>query len=153
MKVENAVTPQPEQIQNFLTIEGPVMMVNLLKFREKAVYSDGRDPELSGRDAYLRYAVEMKKLVEAAGGRFVFGASVEGLLLGEVESLWDEVGIVEYPSSSTLIEIASSPEYQRIEEHRVAGLEGQAQHHRQGARARLSASRSAPCLLYSTSTS
>lgn len=125
MKVENAVSPRPEQIQRFVTLEGPVMMVNLLKFREKAAYCDGRDRDLSGRGAYARYAVEMKKLVEAAGGRFVFGASVEGLLLGEVESLWDEVGIVEYPSASALIEIASSPEFQRIEEHRVAGLDGQ----------------------------
>jgi len=125
MKVENAVTPRPEQIQEFLAIEGPVMMVNLLKYRERAVYADGRDADLSGRDAYSRYATEMKKLVEAAGGRFVFAASVAGLLLGGVESLWDEVAIVEYPSAGSLVQIASSPEFERIEEHRVAGLDGQ----------------------------
>jgi uncharacterized protein (DUF1330 family) len=125
MKVENAVEPRPDQIQQFLASDGPVMMVNLLKFREKAAYADGRDPELSGREAYGRYAVEMKKLVEASGGRFVFSAHVEGLLLGDVESLWDTVGIVEYPSSKALVQIASTPEFQAIEVHRVAGLEGQ----------------------------
>ncbi len=125
MKVENAVEPRPDQVQEFLATDGPVMMVNLLKYRAKAVYADGRDPELSGRAAYGRYAVEMKKLVEAKGGRFVFGASVEGLLLGEVESLWDQVGIVEYPSARALVEIASTPEFQAIEVHRLAGLEGQ----------------------------
>ena len=125
MKVENQVAPGPEQIQAFVASEGPVLMVNLLKFREKAAYADGRDPDLSGAEAYARYAAEMRKLVEASGGRFVFGAKVEGLLLGEVESLWDMVGIVEYPSARTLIEIASTPEFQAIEVHRVAGLEGQ----------------------------
>jgi hypothetical protein len=46
-------------------------------------------------------------------------------LLGEVEPLWDMVGIVEYPSSKALIQISISPEFQAIEVHRLAGLEGQ----------------------------
>ena len=125
MKVETAVHPDPSQIKPFLETEGPVCMVNLLKFRERAAYPDGREPELSGRDAYLRYAREMRRLVEAAGGRFVFGAQVKGLLLGQVEELWDEVGIVEYPSSKALIEISSSPAFAEIEVHRTAGLAGQ----------------------------
>lgn len=125
MKVENQVHPDPESVQGFVATEGPVAMVNLLKFRERAEYADGRDAHLSGREAYLRYASEMMKLVEAKGGRFVFGGSVEGLLLGVVEEPWDEVGIVEYPSAKALIEIAQTPEFQAIEVHRVAGLAGQ----------------------------
>ena len=125
MKVEDALRPEPEQLKRFLATDGPVMMVNLLKFREKAAYPDGRDPDLSGREAYGRYAVAMKGLVEGSGGRFVFGAQVEGLLVGSVESLWDTVGIVEYPSAAALVKIASSPEFQEIETHREAGLEGQ----------------------------
>jgi len=125
VKVENAVNPRPEQVKDFLSVEGPVMMVNLLRFREKARYPDGRDPDLSGRDAYERYARRMRELVEAEGGRFVFGAAVLGLLLGEVEDDWHTVGIVEYPDSKTLVRISTSPEFQEIEVHRVAGLEGQ----------------------------
>lgn len=125
MKVENAVHPDPSNIGPFVETEGPICMVNLLKFREKAAYPDGRDPDLSGREAYLRYGLAMKKLVEESGGRFLFMAEVKGLLLGRVEELWDEVGIVEYPSSKALIEIASGPAYREIEVHRVAGLAGQ----------------------------
>ena len=127
MKVENAVQPRPEQLQEFLTQsgEGPVAMVNLLKFRERAAYPDGRETKLSGQEAYLLYATEMRKLVESAGGRFVFSGQVKNLLLGEVESLWDTVAVVEYPSAKALVQIASSPEFQAIETHRVAGLEGQ----------------------------
>jgi uncharacterized protein (DUF1330 family) len=125
VKVENSVSPKPEQIKEFAAVEGAVMMVNLLKYRDKAVYEDGRETDLSGRDAYALYAKEMVKLVEASGGRFVFGSEVTSLLLGEVEELWDQVGIVEYPSSKDLLAIASSPEFQAIEVHRVAGLAGQ----------------------------
>ena len=99
MSYKNEVTPRPESVQKFLATEGPVMMLNLLRFKEKAGYPDGRDPELSGEEAYRRYAVEMRKLVEASGGRFVLTASVQGILLGEVDPLWEMVGIVEYPSA------------------------------------------------------
>jgi uncharacterized protein (DUF1330 family) len=125
MKVENQVVPHPHQIQPFITTEGPVCMVNLLKYRAKAVYEDGRETDLSGEQAYGLYASEMRKLVEASGGRFVFGAAVVGLLLGEVEELWDTVGIVEYSSARALVEISSKPEFHAIEVHRVAGLAGQ----------------------------
>jgi len=125
VQVENAVVPQPEQVKEFLSVEGPVMMVNLLRFREYALYPDGSDRELSGRDAYERYAKRMRELVEAEGGRFVFGADALGLLLGEVEDTWHSVGIVEYPDSKTLVRISASPKFQEIEGHRLAGLEGQ----------------------------
>ena len=125
MKVENAVQPDPTAIPAFLAVKGEVAMLNLLKFRERAVYEDGRATELSGEEAYDLYAAEMRKLVEASGGRFAFGADVVGLLLGEVEELWDAVGIAVYPSPQTLLEIATSDAYRAIEVHRIAGLAGQ----------------------------
>lgn len=125
MKVENQVQPEADQIHEFVATEGPVCMVNLLKFREKAAYADGRDPDLSGREAYMRYGNEMRKLVEGSGGRFIFSSEVRGALLGRIEEMWDAVGIVEYPSAKSLLEIASTPEFQAIEVHRAAGLAGQ----------------------------
>ena len=66
-----------------------------------------------------------RKLVEAAGGRFLYVGAVESLFLGVVEELWDAVGLVEYPSPKSLVTIVSSPDFQEIEKHRVAGLAGQ----------------------------
>jgi len=100
-------------------------MVNLLKFRDRAVYSDGRSDDLSGREAYTRYAEKMRGIVEGAGGRFLFGGEVKGLIIGEVEELWDAVGIAEYPSRAAFHQIATSPEVQEIGVHREAGLAGQ----------------------------
>ena len=58
MEVENAVIPTAAQMEGFLSPDAgePIFMVNLLKFRERAEYEDGRGSELSGREAYQIYA-------------------------------------------------------------------------------------------------
>jgi uncharacterized protein (DUF1330 family) len=127
MEVKNAVMPGPAQIAAFFgqVEDGPFVMVNLLKFKDKAEYADGSDPELSGREAYSRYAAEVSKLVEGLGGRIRFSGDVTSLMIGEVEELWDVVALAEYPSLAAFQKMATSPEMHAIEHHRVAGLAGQ----------------------------
>ena len=64
MKVENKITPSEEQINGFLEDPniGPISMVNLLKYKDKADYADGRDVNLSGKEAYMLYANEVISL-------------------------------------------------------------------------------------------
>jgi uncharacterized protein (DUF1330 family) len=127
MKVVNHVYPDFEQIMPLAQDQtpGPIAMVNLLKFRDKAQYQDGRAENISGREAYMRYAAEMGPIVQAAGGRFLFSGEVKDLVIGEVEELWDAVGIAEYPSRVEFHRIATSPAVQAIGVHREAGLAGQ----------------------------
>lgn len=126
MKLRNAVEPDESQLQEFLRLgEGPISMVNFLKFKKHAEYSDGRDAELSGKDAYFRYAVPMTKLVLDAGGTLDFSGDACPLLIGEMAENWDMVAIMTYPSPRTLVEISQTPEFRTISEHRKAGLEGQ----------------------------
>ena len=127
MNVENALYPGAEGVKALLaaTVEGPVVMVNLLKFRERAVYSDGRPDDSSGAEAYMRYADRMRAIVESAGGRLLFSGDVKGLIVGVAEELWDVVGLVEYPSVAEFRRITTSPEVQAIGVHREAGLAGQ----------------------------
>ena len=100
-------------------------MVNLLKFKEKAVYEDGRQTELSGQEAYALYAEGVSKLLEDFGGKIEFNAQVERLMLGEVEELWDSVAIAMYPSRAAMLEMMMTDGMKEISAHRVAGLEGQ----------------------------
>ena len=127
MNVVNRVYPSFEQLAPLADSSkpGPIAMVNLVKFREKAAYPDGRPDDVSGREAYMRYAAAMQPIVEGAGGRFLFTGDVEALVLGDADELWDAVGIVEYPSRAVFHRIATSPEVQEIGVHREAGLEGQ----------------------------
>ena len=57
MKVFNKLSPNDEQLNGFVEgdVETPIAMVNLLKFKEKAEYEDGRDTNLSGAEAYAIY--------------------------------------------------------------------------------------------------
>ena len=127
MEVHNAVTPTAEQIEGFVApgAAGPIFMVNLLKFKERAEYEDGRETPLSGREAYALYAAEVAKVITQVGGKLIFGANVERLMLGEVEELWDQVAFAMYPSRAAMFEMIQLPEYAEISVHRTAGLAGQ----------------------------
>ena len=127
MEVKNSVIPNKEQMDKFLEgdIESPISMVNLLKFKEKAEYEDGRDTQMSGKEAYQIYAIEVQEHLKKVGAEMVFGGAVSRLMLGEVEDLWDSVAIARYPSRKAMLEMMMSSEYQESEKHRSAGLEGQ----------------------------
>ena len=127
MNVDNAVLPKGEQLQALLGLGGdkPISMVNLLKFRDRAEYDEPGEPEMTGRQAYDRYARVMGPLVLAKGGRLRFSSRVDVLVIGEVGELWDAVAIMEYPSRAAFVAIATSPEVQEIGRHRKAGLAGQ----------------------------
>jgi len=127
MNVENAVYPTPDRIAALMGNPSaePIVMLNLLKFREKAQYADGRATTLSGREAYMLYGDAMRQVVEKNGGKFVFQGMIEQLVIGEVGQMWDIVAMVEYPSAAAFAKIATSPEVADIGVHRAAGLEGQ----------------------------
>jgi hypothetical protein len=123
----NKVYPNKEQIKGFMepASEEPICMVNLLKFKEKAEYEDGRDTDLTGREAYALYEEGVKKLLQEIGGGIGFEGDVERLALGEVEELWDVVGLAVWPSRGAMFEVMQSPDMQAISVHRSAGLAGQ----------------------------
>ena len=100
-------------------------MVNLLKFKDKADYADGRQTELSGAEAYAIYGAAVTKIIHNIGGRSIYAGAVTGLMLGQVEELWDMVALVEYPNSEAFQAMVASPEYQEAHVHRDAGLAGQ----------------------------
>ena len=127
MKFENKVIPSEEQLNGFLENPdlGPISMVNLLKYKNKASYVDGRTTDLTGEEAYGLYAIEVINLVEKYGGEFIFAGKVSRLMLGEVDELWDSVAIAKYPNRRAMFEMTMDPEYQKIHIHRDAGLAGQ----------------------------
>ena len=104
---------------------GPVVMLNLLRFREKAAYADGRTSSLTGRQAYDLYATAMQKVIEERGARVLFGGDIASLVIGDVQDMWDTCLLVEYPSAAAFAAIVTSPEVAEIGVHRAAGLDGQ----------------------------
>ena len=127
MQVVNQTIPSQEQMREFFGSgeDGPFVMVNLLKFKERAEYPDGRETDLIGAEAYAIYGAAVGQCVADVGGKPGFAGEVTGLLLGEVEDNWDMVALVEYPSLDAFRSMMMSPEYQKIAVHRSAGLAGQ----------------------------
>ena len=128
MNITNELFPtDPAQQKEMMSPgpDGPIYMVNLLKFREKAEYEDGRETNLSGKEAYNLYANEVAKLLPKFGGRLTFIGDVTFLAIGQADELWDEVAIAEYPNRGAMVKMSMSPEWQTIGVHRTAGLAGQ----------------------------
>ncbi|MEG9862289.1 MAG: hypothetical protein V6Z81_07280 [Parvularculales bacterium] len=127
MKVENAVYPARDQIKALLDnkSEEPIVMVNLLRFNERAAYKDDTHGDMSGVEAYRMYGERMRKIVESRGARFIFTGTIDQMVIGSVEEAWHMVALVEYPSRQAFAEITSLPEVSKIAVFREAGLEGQ----------------------------
>ena len=128
MEVVNEVTPgSPERVVQMMQPgpDGPIYMVNLLKFKERAEYEDGRDTELTGYEAYQLYGRAVSQIITDYGGEVVFAGDVTFLSLGQVEDLWDEVAIAKYPNRAALWEMSTSDAWREASVHRTAGLAGQ----------------------------
>lgn len=122
-----AIQPRPEQLEAFMKRkpDGPVLMLNLLKFKDKAVYSDGRETTLSGAEAYGLYGTAVQKIISGLGGKLELSLPTNALVIGDGDLEWDAVALVRYPSFEAFVGMTASDEYQAIHVHREAGLEHQ----------------------------
>ncbi len=125
--VKNILQPTGDQVRAFRdrTTGEPISMLNLLKFREKAEYEDGREGGLSGREAYQHYARGFCEVMEPMGCRIVYSGEVRGFLIGEGEGAWDAIAVIEYPSTQVMLDMFRNEDYQKVQLHRAAALEGQ----------------------------
>lgn len=125
---ENHVYPsEPQQIaaRQEPGPDGPVYMVNLLKYKDKAEYRDGRETDLTGREAYAIYGRAVSRIIQDFGGHVAFAGEVTMLALGQVDELWDQVAIACYPNRAALTAMSASKPWREAAVHREAGLAGQ----------------------------
>lgn len=122
-----ASQPRPDQLAALAENkpDGSLYMLNLLKFREKAVYPDGRETDLTGQQAYMLYGAAVQEIIQGFGGELTFGGPANVLVIGDGDLEWDWVGLMRYPSFEHFAQMTESEEYQAIHVHREAGLEHQ----------------------------
>jgi hypothetical protein len=97
--------------------DGPVTMLNLMRFRERSLDGDG-----SGWDAYLRYSALAIRLIKARGGTIVWAGDAQAVALGVPEAhRWDYVALVRYPSRAAFIDMMTSADYARANIERENG--------------------------------
>jgi uncharacterized protein (DUF1330 family) len=108
------IRPNKEQFLELMgsSDEGPVVMLNLLKFKPRG-----------GAAEYGKYGDSVTKMVEARGGKILWMGKVDQTLIGDVvKDEWDAVALVQYPSRKAFIDMATSKEYDGAHEHREGGL-------------------------------
>lgn len=98
--------------------EGPVVMLNLLKFKARAEGAEG-----SGASEYAKYGEAAVQMVESRGGKVLWMGRADQMLIGDADESWDSVALVQYPSRKDFLEMVSTPEYEKAHEHRESGLE------------------------------
>jgi uncharacterized protein (DUF1330 family) len=121
--VTGSVDPTREKFGEFrrLTDDGPIHMLNLVRFRAKAAYPDGR--EASGAEAYAAYGRESLPIFNRVGGRIAWSGDFRLMLIGPEVERWDRCFIAEYPSAAAFVEMVKDPDYQKAVMHRQAAVD------------------------------
>jgi hypothetical protein len=108
-------------------IEGPVTMLNLLRFREEADYAEfpqlAPPSPISGRDAYDRYIRHTIPFLNATGGSLEFIGIGGHYFIGPTDERWDLVMLITQSSVTDFFGFASNPDYMAGMGHRTAALE------------------------------
>ena len=133
MEVKNKLYPSRDQMKGFFEVaddednDKPIYKVNLLKFKKKAEYRDGRKTNLTGIEAYQKYAEIITKHIQELGGEITFSSKIKRMTVGKVEDLWDVLVIAKWPSKKIMGENMNPSDPALLEgyQHREAGLEGQ----------------------------
>ena len=115
-----AITPNKAQFRELATAvdDGPVVMLNMLKFKARA-----DDGDATGADAYRRYGDAAVAMVEERGGKVLWAGRADQILIGDPSEDWDQIVLVEYPSRAAFIDMVTQPEYEQAHTHRESGLE------------------------------
>jgi uncharacterized protein (DUF1330 family) len=99
---------------------GPIHMLNLIRLRERAEYTDGR--QATGAEAYAAYGRDSEPVFRRLGGRIVWRGRFEHMLIGPADEAWDICFIAEYPSASAFVEMIKDPVYRLAMQHRQAAV-------------------------------
>lgn len=116
------VDPSREDFARFREMrrDGPIHMLNLLRFRAVAAYDDGT--VATGAEAYAAYARESGPVLARVGGRQVWAGRPEMTLIGPSDEAWDLAFIAEYPSVDAFVDMLRDPEYRKAVRHRQAAV-------------------------------
>ena len=101
-----------------LAPQGPVVMMNLMRFRERSLDGDG-----SGWEAYLRYSALTVPMIKARGGTLLWTGEAKAVALGRQDgNQWDYLALVYYPDVAAFIDMMTSEDYElRCDPHRTNG--------------------------------
>ncbi len=122
-----SMTPEQRRALMARSISGPVVMLNLLRFRDEADYREAPAlapaAAITGKEAYRRYMEHVAPLLEARRGSLRFSGEAGAFAIGPSTERWDWALLVAYPSMDAFWSFVKDPEYLAGVGHRMAALE------------------------------
>lgn len=107
-------------------MDTPVVMLNLLKFRDFADYTQTPDlapsTPITGAEAYALYADGITPLLIASGGNVLFEGNGGAWFIGPEGEGWDKVLLVRQANVASFLAFAQCREAQLLGHHRTAAL-------------------------------
>ena len=120
MHKEMAVAVDLLNIEGLKQLEhqGPIVMVNLMRFHDRSLDGNG-----SGWDAYLRYSALTVPMIKARGGTLLWTGNAKAVALGaQYGNQWDYLALVYYPDVAAFIDMMTSADYENLSDpHRRNG--------------------------------
>jgi len=118
----NHIDPERSRFDAFKALPRgePIMMLNLLRLRDKAAYDDGR--EATGAEAYAAYGRESAPVFHRVGGEIIWRGNPEIVLIGPPDERWDMIFIARYPTAGAFLELVTDPRYREAVRHRQAAV-------------------------------
>ncbi len=126
---ESYLKPTQEAGRDFVMrrIQGKVVMLNLLRFRAIADYTESPElaPEspISGEEAYQLYIKHTLPFLQESGGEILFMGDGGSYLIGPSDERWDAVLLVQQSSVESFLAFESNQAYLKGIGHRTAALE------------------------------
>lgn len=121
--------PTAESAESLINrqIDGPITMLNLLRFRDTADYSASPklkpDLPISGAEAYRLYTEHTLPHLLESGGEVLFEGAGGEFFIGPSAERWDHVLLVRQKSLEDFFAFASNEAYLEGIGHRTAALE------------------------------
>jgi uncharacterized protein (DUF1330 family) len=131
MTIDRSIDPTADQVRALRDSDwtGPIVMINMLKYRKKAAYPADLEgnSDVSGEVAYRRYEEAFVVTVgDVSQAQVIYKGPVQQVFIGSAgtaETDWDAMLIVRYPSKDNFLAMMANDAYRAALVHRYAALE------------------------------
>ena len=127
MTCETYIDPSPVNFQAFkdLPRDTPINMLNLLLYRDLAVYPEGHEHHgkgWTGKRAYEEYGKTSGPIFQRVGGSILWRGMFQTMVTGPDGERWHDGFIAQYPSAGAFFAMIKDADYQKAVVNRTAAL-------------------------------
>lgn len=127
MSEQHYVDPTRANFDAFKALprDTPINMLNLVRYRDLAVYPNGHSHaarNLTGAEAYAEYGRTSGPIFTRVGGKTIWRGRMEAIVTGPSDERWDAAFIAYYPSAGAFLAMVTDADYKLAVVHRQAAV-------------------------------